>query len=88
MQSAIDSFLHFERPPSVLGRLGLHLPSRDRLLAVAATFHAYHAVKRNPQLEPHQHDANLRTFADAFRVACSESGLVARASPVDDFIAG
>ena len=81
MQQAIDSMITFIRNPNMLDRLGLCDPTRNKCLTVAATFHAYHAVKRGPQLNPHQPDANLRTFVDAFHVACSESGLAIRAIP-------
>ena len=57
------------------------MPSRDKCLAVAASFHAYHAVKLGPQLHPLRCDANIRTFSNAFRVACFESGLATRALP-------
>ena len=66
MHSIIDSLILFYRPPTVLDRIGVYMPSRDKCLAVAASFRAYHVVKLDPQLHPLRCDANIRIFVQRF----------------------
>ena len=80
MNNIVDSLIRFGRLPHVANRLGIHIPSNEVFLALAATFHAYHAIKHGSGLNPQSIDfvSNQRTFAHAFVAACESSALPCR----------
>ena len=77
MNRIVDSHILRYRPTHPLNRLGLHIPSKEGFLELAATFHAYHAVKLGLGFNPHKLDfvKNHCIFSQAFVAACEAASL-------------
>ena len=85
MNRLVDSHILRHRPTHPLNRLGLHVPSKEGFLELAATFHAYHAVKLGLEFNPHKLDfvKNHCIFSQAFVAACEAAALPCRVRAVD-----